>query len=1082
MSFSLDTIKNFSANEETYLQGKKLYEDRRVKIESVQSFWKGEISLKSSVTDENGLIYPISVTLSDDRFEKVLCTCKDFEEKKKFCKHLVATLVEYYRMLQKKSPTQVITSKEFQTILKGYTNLNIEKIMKKDDPGEIFLIPKMILGRNDIKLSFKVANEKKNYVIKDLTEFYLYMKRGEFVEYGKSLSFHHSIWSFHKSKVPMVEFLLKAIEEKYEYYRQYNPYKSMENFKQREMVLLKADIDKWMKLLMNDSVEIEFYNGVKKQVQVINENPDLEVEITENVDGGYSIYTENEIYTFFGENHLYVYRDGIMYCCSKTYTEEMGLFLREVNSKALNAGEFKVNHRDMSLFVEQMLPIVSKHMRVHLVDIELEQFVPKAVEATFTFDIDNEKGIVCVEELNYEDFSFNPLLGSSVPISINRDYLGEYKIRSVVEKYFDSANQETGQLYIKDEEKIYNLLESGMSEFTEIGRVYVSDSFRNMKILLPPKVTVGVSLNGDLLELEIDSGEISEKEILEILEKYKMHKKFHRLKSGEFINIENLGFSTLLELAQGLRLTPKDLKMNKVAIPKYRALYLESVLSNDKTLSDNKIVTYNKEKSFIHLLDTLENIEDADIEIPKSLDSTLKEYQKVGFRWIKTLSASGLGGILADEMGLGKTLQVIAVILSEKQHIQMPSLIVCPASLVYNWENELLSFAPTLKVSTITGNALERREIIKNVNQYDVLITSYDLLRRDILNYNGIQFLYEIIDEAQYIKNHTTKNAKAVKKISAKTKFALTGTPIENRLSELWSIFDFLMPGFLYSYKQFKEELELPIVKEGDELALRRLQRMIHPFVLRRLKKDVLKELPEKLENIIYSKLEGEQKKLYIANALRLKSDIEGKSQKEFQSGKLQILSEITRLRQICCDPSLCYDNYKDSSGKLETCMELVHNGIEAGHKMLLFSQFTSMLSIIEKRLIEDGISYFVLTGATPKKERFEMAEKFNNDDTSVFLISLKAGGIGLNLTGADFVIHYDPWWNLAVQNQATDRAHRIGQKKKVAVFKLITKNTIEENILKLQENKNQLANQVISDELGSFTALTKDELMEVLL
>lgn len=1076
MNYSLDTIKKFSTNEETYLQGKKYCEDRRVKIDSVQSFWKGEVSLKASVTDENKLIYPISVNINDGSFKRAHCTCKEFVEKNNFCKHLVAASIEYFKLLQKKSPSQVITTKEFQTILKGYSDLNIGKIMEEDDSGTITLIPKMILGRNDIKVSFKVSNEKRSYIIRDLTEFYLHMKNGDFVEYGKSLSFHHSIWSFHKSIVPMVEFLMNAIEEKYEYYKLYNPYKSIDSFKQRDLSLSKANVDKWMRLLMDDSIELEFYNGIKKQVQVINSNPNLEVEITGNLDGGYSIYTENEMYTFFGEDNLYVYKNGIIYCCDKTYADEMGMFLREVNSKSLSSGEFKVNQRDMALFVGQMLPIISKHMKVHLQEIDLEKFVPKQVQARFAIDTDKEKGIVCIEEFSYEDFSFNPTLGNSVPISINRDYLAEYKIRAVVEKYFESFDQDTGEWYIQDEEKIYHLLENGISDLMEIGQVFVSDSFKKMKILMPSKMAVGVALNGDLLELEIDSGDLSEKEILEILEKYKMHKKFHRLKSGAFINIDDLGFSTLLELTGGLRLNPKDFQKSKISVPKYRALYLESVLA------DNKVVSYNKENNFVQLLDTLEKIEEAEIEIPISLESVLKEYQKVGFRWMKTLSASGMGGILADEMGLGKTLQVIAILLFEKYNNQMPSLIVCPASLVYNWENELLSFAPILSVATITGKAEERREVIKNVNQYDVVITSYDLLRRDILNYTGIQFLYEIIDEAQYIKNHTTKNAKAVKKISAKSKFALTGTPIENRLSELWSIFDYLMPGFLYSYKQFKEELEIPIVKDSDETALRRLQRMIHPFVLRRLKKDVLKELPEKLENVIYSKLEGEQKKIYLANALRLKTEIEKKSQKDFQSGKLQILSEITRLRQICCDPSLCYEDYKDSSGKLEICMELVHNGIEAGHKMLLFSQFTSMLDIIEKRLVEEGISYFILTGATPKKDRFEMAEKFNNDNTSIFLISLKAGGTGLNLTGADFVIHYDPWWNLAAQNQATDRAHRIGQKKKVAVFKLITKNTIEENILKLQENKNQLANQVISDELGSFTTLSKEELLEILL
>lgn len=1075
MNFSLDTIKGFSTNEETYLQGKDIYVDRKVKIDSVQSFWKGEVSLKSSVTDEDGLIYPNSIVINEGIFERIACTCKEFDGKNGLCKHLVASAIEYYRSNQNKKPRQIVTSKEMKTLLEEYTGYNLEKVMKQDNWGHFFIIPKMHLRWNEIEVSFKIGNDRKNYILKDLTEFYLNIKKGKYVEYGKNLAFTHSVYFFQKSNIPMVEFVLKTIEEKYEYYRQYNPYKPIESFKQRELSLSRSSLDKWMGLIMDEYIEVEFKNGITKQARMINDDPILEMEVIENLDGGYSISIEKGIYTFFGEKHLYLYKDEKFYCCSKEYSQEMSMFLQGLNSKVIDSGEITISQRDMTPFVSQMLPIISKHMKVYTTGIDLEHFLPEPLEAKFTFDTQGNKGIICVQEFKYGDFTFNPVLGNSIPISINRDLIEEYKIETISNEYFNHFDQETGQFFSEDEEKVYHLLENGMSEFLKLGQVFISDSFNKIKILLPPKMSVGVSLRGDLLELDIDSGELTEREIIEILEKYKVKKKFHRLKNGNFINLDNSGFSTLLELTQGLKLTPSELKKDKVSVPKYRALYLESILL------DNPILSYSKEKSYINLLNTLENIEQADFEIPESLDSTLKEYQKVGFRWMKTLSKCGMSGILADEMGLGKTLQVIAVILSEIESTQIPSLIVCPASLVYNWENEIISFAPSLKVATITGNAAERRETIKNVNQFDVVITSYDLLRRDIINYNEIEFLYEIIDEAQYIKNHTTKNSRAVKKIKAKTKFALTGTPIENRLSELWSIFDYLMPGFLYSYKQFQEELELPIVRDGDEIALKRLQTMINPFVLRRLKRDVLKELPEKLENIIYSKLEGEQKKLYQANALRLKTQLEEKNQIEFQSGKIQILSEITRLRQICCDPSLCYANYKDNSGKLEICMELIHNGIEAGHKMLLFSQFTSMLDIIEKRLIKDEVSYYILTGSTPKKERVEMAEKFNNDDTSVFLISLKAGGTGLNLTGADFVIHYDPWWNIAVQNQATDRAHRIGQKKKVAVFKLITKNTIEENILKLQENKSQLANQIISEELGSFTALSKDELIEIL-
>lgn len=460
----------------------------------------------------------------------------------------------------------------------------------------------------------------------------------------------------------------------------------------------------------------------------------------------------------------------------------------------------------------------------------------------------------------------------------------------------------------------------------------------------------------------------------------------------------------------------------------------------------------------------------------------MRNYQKEGYRWLRVLEENCFGGILADDMGLGKTLQVITMLLAAKEEKKKGvSMIVCPASLVFNWGEEFAQFAPKLKVVLISGNQENRNRLISEAEKYDVLVTSYDLLKRDISNYEGIKFQYEVIDEAQYIKNHTTEAAKAVKIIAAKHKYALTGTPIENRLSELWSIFDYLMPGFLYSYDTFKREFETPIVKNDDEEAMNRLQKMVHPFILRRLKENVLKDLPDKLEEVQYAKFEKEQWKLYDAQIVHMQQVLAEQDESDFQKNKLKILAEITKLRQICCDPALCFENYKGTSAKMEACMELVNRAIEGGHKILLFSQFTSMLDLIEKEFQKQKISYYVITGATLKEKRLEMVKKFNADDTNVFLISLKAGGTGLNLTGADVVIHYDPWWNLAVQNQATDRAHRIGQKKKVTVYKLLAKNTIEEKIQKVQENKKNLAEQILSGEMGQIGKLTRDELMDLL-
>ena len=416
---------------------------------------------------------------------------------------------------------------------------------------------------------------------------------------------------------------------------------------------------------------------------------------------------------------------------------------------------------------------------------------------------------------------------------------------------------------------------------------------------------------------------------------------------------------------------------------------------------------------------------------------------------------------------------------------QSPSLIICPASLVYNWEHEIRRFAPDLKVLSVVGSSSEREvllnEVGRNPQDYQVIVTSYDLLRRDVGLYEAIHFRYQVIDEAQYIKNASTQSARAVKSLDVQTRFALTGTPVENRLGELWSIFDYLMPGFLFGSQFFKREYEIPIVREGDGTALKRLKRLIGPFVLRRVKKDVLKELPDKMEEVVYSNFETEQKKLYAANAAKFKEKLSTGGFGQAGEGKLQILAELMRLRQICCDPRLCYDNYRGSSAKLETCMDLVRRGVAGGHKILLFSQFTSMLDIIHTRFEKEGIKSHVLTGATSKEERIRLVGDFGKDEVPVFLISLKAGGTGLNLTAADIVIHYDPWWNVAAQNQATDRTHRIGQDKQVTVYKLITRNTIEENILKLQEAKSHLADAVVPEGTVSFVSLTRDDILNII-
>ncbi len=630
-----------------------------------------------------------------------------------------------------------------------------------------------------------------------------------------------------------------------------------------------------------------------------------------------------------------------------------------------------------------------------------------------------------------------------------------------------------------DEDRMYELLSEGVEKLQLIGEVYVSDALKRKEYT--PKVTVGLSLAGEKLEITMTSEEMSQDELFEVLSRYQRKKKFYRLKNGSFVNMDSESMKALLELNDGLGLGKGQLKGGVIQVPKFRALYL------DNELREQKALPVTKDHLFKALIRNMKTVEDSEYVLPESLEPILRGYQKQGFYWLKTLHNNGFGGILADDMGLGKTLQVIAFLRSEQEAAGRagrglkPTLVVSPASLVFNWLNELEKYAPTLQGVMVVGTAPQRKKILKAVTSGQILITSYDLLRRDVERYEKMDFQTMVIDEAQFIKNHNTQVAKAVKAISGDFKLALTGTPVENSLSELWSIFDYIMPGFFYTYGKFREELEMPIVQVSDEKAKLRLQKMLRPFVLRRLKKDVLTELPDKIEENYFAKLTGAQQKLYDAHVQRMQILLNEKSDSEFKTSKIQILAELTKLRQLCCDPSLLFEDYKGESVKLDLCLDLIKKAVAGGHKILLFSQFTSMLAIITERLKAEEISHFVLTGATSKEKRAQLVEDFGKGKTDVFCISLKAGGTGLNLTAADIVIHYDPWWNQAVQNQATDRAHRIGQNHAVSVYKLIAKDTIEEKIVKIQEQKSQLADEILGGDGLSAASFTKEELLQLL-
>ena len=934
--------------------------------------------------------------------------------------------------------------------------------------GTIELVPQLKISYGKVYAEFKIGAKKK-YVLKNTQVFANSLRHRELVSYGKELEFYHTLEAFEVTSRPLAEFLLREAQMRettrsgWEYYGN----------KGRYVEINSGNADDFFAAVAKREFLVDMEFGSKKKWRICLENYRPQLVIRGQEDGA-TVQTGSFFY-ISGRAYTYQWRDGVVFQQPLEETREIIPFWEHLNN--FKYEEFFVGKSELSAFCQELLPVLERHYRVEKQEFEEGTFLPPKPEFELYLDAPDRQSVTCALLAVYGEKKYN--VYEKPKILDNRDELEELKTRQKVLSWFGNVDPQKKQMVIVgDEDRLYELLAEGMAALSGVGDVYVSDELKSMEIRQSPAISVGVSLKEDLLELTLESPEMPLSELVEILSAYQRKRKFFRLKNGDFLSMEEEGLAVLSEIQEGVGISAADWQSGNILLPKYRALYL------DGELRERHGFHARKNKDFRALIRNMKTVEDNDFEVPPSLERVLREYQKQGFLWLKTLKNNGFGGILADDMGLGKTLQIIAFLLSEQEErtgAPYFALIVCPASLVYNWKSEIERFAPTLSAVMVTGTAEERKERIRHAGAEEILITSYDLLRRDSSYYRECHFEIQVIDEAQYIKNHTTKAAKAVKEIRADFKVALTGTPIENRLSELWSIFDYLMPGFLFPYRRFREEFEVPIVAGNQEEEMDCLRRMIRPFVLRRLKRDVLKELPAKLEEAVYAGMEGEQMRLYRAHVQRLRLMLEGQTEEEFATQKIQMLSELTRLRQLCCDPALVYEDYHEESAKLVMCMELIQNAIEGGHKILLFSQYTTMLSRIQQQMQHAHIPFLSLTGATKKERRVELVEEFQTGKVPVFCISLKAGGTGLNLTAADIVIHYDPWWNVAVQNQATDRAHRIGQKNPVTVYKLIAKGTVEENILRLQEKKSRLAGQLLGEEGFESVKFTREEILELL-
>ncbi|HHY82552.1 MAG TPA: DEAD/DEAH box helicase family protein [Clostridiales bacterium] len=1062
-------IINYSMSPQVYRKGVEYY--RMGRIKSVRIL-EDKMVIYAIVRGSQD--YQVSIVFNENGiFQSADCTCPAGNKNWGHCKHIVAVLLHLKKLKEKGKMQKVMERRVSRQIFKLFEHT------PSFNKTAVTLIPvyefkpayEDIYGVSSL-LSLRIGIDRL-YVVRNISRFVEQVVNGEAIEFGKSFTFDpywHDLPDEHGTLFGFIK-EIHEIEQ-----MSTNSYGSKSGiFRDKYICLTDSLVKRFFALVGNQPFEAVLCGQPCGKIQIKNERIPAAFSVeTEEDSLILEIKTKGMVIPITAD-HSFIMAGNDIYHPPIDQIRSLTPFLRIMNRS--ESKKLRFYNEDRNRFISEILPFAqnagSVNISESLNDILIKE--PLAAEVYFDRDIG---GIQARVEFHYGDRVLNPFDNRRNEAEDNgkilvRDIDAERSILALFEQYAFLVRP--GGVYLENDDMIFEFFQDGLPRLAELAAVYYSDDF---KITIRDRIvySAGIRLNRNtnLLEFSFDTGDIDPEELLRILAALREKKRYYRLKDGTFLSLGSKDILGLAEIVEDLGLKDADLKEESINLPKYRALYM------DRRLMELGLEDYEIQIDIKKLLYDVQNPGDIQTEPPNNLKSILRDYQQLGFKWLKTLSYYGLGGILADDMGLGKTLQILALLQSDKEEgCREPSLVIAPTSLVYNWEDEVQKFVPGLSTLIITGTKHERKKLIEKIPDTDLVITSYPLIRRDREEYQSYTFRYCIIDEAQHIKNPLSQNARAVKSVNAKHRFALTGTPIENSLTELWSIFDFIMPGYLFSRSKFAAEYEKPIVKDHDEDAAQKLASHIKPFVLRRLKNDVLKELPEKIESRMVAELTEEQKKIYLAYLARARGEISAEIERSgYERSHIKILSALTRLRQICCHPGIFLENYKGDSGKLLQMEELVTDALSGGHRILIFSQFTTMLKLIRQRLQKLRIQTFYLDGDTEAQERNMMVKSFNDGEKEVFLISLKAGGTGLNLTGADTVIHYDPWWNPAVEEQASDRAYRIGQKKAVHVMRMITRGTIEEKIERLKEKKKSLADAVIQPGETFISKLTREEVM----
>lgn len=1021
--------------------------------ESNYSKEENKISFYGSIVSKyQREIYDSFLIIDIDKKEIISrgCTCEDFNQNTTLhnnfiCKHIASITLKGIDELK----VNIVDNLKLKTLdIKEKTKPKVNtRFINKDLLNYFKVIPKEKVNievditnylNDTLEAEFKIGNDKM-YALKDFKQFAAARIEGNSIVYGRSFVYDpkSSYFEDNENLAQFIEDYGLSLAD------------NINARKNRYMILNSSLLKRLMECIKYKEFTFNFDRKTYNP-QIIDGNVPINVDI-KKVEDKIVISNNEKLPIPLSNKGDVVFYEGNIYLLS----DMNGIYYKKLYEVLKEYKTIEFEKEEISECLTSLIPKLKEISKSINIDDSITNNIAKDLIVKYYFDLEESK-IICNVKMYYEGEDE----GKFVIRDVEKEEAAIYRLYT---NYFEKDKYK--YVFRGADAQLYDFLSKEINRLKNIGEVYYSDKFKEKKVYnsFNIKVGLGEEIN-HYLEFKFKIEDVDSKEYKEILKAFKANKRFYKLKNGNFINLEEDETKEMFKLMESLGFTNNIKEMN---IHQSKAMYINEILTEKKLPYIDGIENVNK------IIDKFNNIENIVYEVPDDLKANLRDYQLEGFKWFKTLDYCGFGGILADEMGLGKTLQTITFLLSKKG---CKSIVITPTSLIHNWKSEFENFAPSLNIGIVHGSKKERESIIDNLENIDVLLTTYGSLRNDCEKYENINFDYIIIDEAQNIKNPTSITTDAVKSIKAKCKFALTGTPIENNLLELWSIFDFIMPGYLYNVSKFNA------IFIRDESNIIRLKKLIKPFILRRTKKQVIKELPDKIEKKFLVELSKEQRKIYKTYV----DEIQRKLQDKYESNdKITVLSYLTKLRQLCLDPSLIVTDYKGKSSKINACIEILKDIIENDDKVLVFSQFTSVLQNISVVLDKENIEYNYLDGQTKATDRIKLVDDFNkNINKKVFLISLKAGGTGLNLTSANTVIHFDPWWNISVENQASDRAHRFGQKQTVEVIKLIAKGTIEEKIVKLQENKSKLIDDIISNELsdsGVLKNLSNDEILDLL-